>query len=58
MNFLKGRKTFIVAILVFLPGLFEFLVSGSFSFGSILGFLESQQVALLATTLRLGIGNK
>jgi len=55
MEWLKGKKTYIMAALMILPALFEFLTAGVFTASSFLGFLESEQVAILAATIRNGI---
>ena len=56
LDLFKGKKTYIIAALVFLPALFEFIIAGSFSLSSLLGFIESEQFVILAATIRNGIG--
>jgi hypothetical protein len=57
MNWLKGKKTYIIAALMVAQGLVEFITTGDFSWTSIIAFIESEQIALLAATIRNGIGN-
>ncbi len=56
MAWLKGKKTYIVAGLSILIGLIEFITTGDFSLAAIIAFFESEQVAILAATIRNGIG--
>ena len=57
MGWLKGKKTYFIAGLSILIGLVEFLSIGDFSWAAIIVFFQSEQIALLAATLRAGIGN-
>ena len=58
MTWLKGKKTYIVAALGILISLVEFLSVGDFSLASLIALFQQDQVALLAATIRAGIGNK
>lgn len=55
MAWLKGKKTYIIAALMVLSGLIEFVTFGDFSWTAVLAFVESEQVAILAATIRNGI---
>jgi len=55
MSWLKGKKTYIVAALVFLPALFEFVLAGSFSLSSVFEFIKGEQFVILAATIRNAI---
>jgi hypothetical protein len=56
MKWLKGKKTYLIAGLSFAIGLIEFLSLGDFSLSAIISLFESEQVAILAATIRNGIG--
>ena len=58
MTWLKGKKTYIVAALGILISLVEFLSVGDFSLASLIALFQQDQVAILAATIRAGIGNK
>ncbi|RLC88215.1 MAG: hypothetical protein DRJ03_03460 [Chloroflexi bacterium] len=55
MEWLKGKKTYIVAGLAALSFLIEFLAVGDFSMTAIMNLLQSQSFAALFATVRAGI---
>jgi hypothetical protein len=58
MAWLKGKKTYIIVVLLALVQLVEFVSAGVFTAGSFVSFLETEGMIALGATIRAGIGNK
>jgi len=54
-NWLKGKKTYILAALAVLTALIDFLATGNFSLEAWFAFLQTSAVAGAFATLRAGI---
>ena len=52
---LRGRKSYITAILLALVALVEFLAKGDFSFTTIAAFFKTASVAAAIAAIRAGI---
>lgn len=54
-EWLKGKKAYVSAALLFLLALLEFVTTGDFSLTALLGFAKSSAVAAAIAALRAGM---
>lgn len=58
MEWLKGKKSYIVAILLALVALIEFVAKGNFGIGAIVDLFKVEAIATAIATIRAAISKK
>lgn len=58
IEWLKGKKTYLVAILLALVALIEFLAKGDYSISAFIGLFKLEAIATAITTIRAAIAKK